>query len=133
MRLFRVGGLLPFLGLAVSMAACSADSEDSSAIDSLDDPALSTEFDAAFWNDQAVDDTETWHRAVELCRDNAEQEHPNCTVVLSTAFIQGLEKATDRPFPEYGTDTGSTGAPQSLQESSEEESKDRSSDKASEG
>ena len=131
----RVRDLLAVFALTVGFVGCSWGTSDSGAIESLDDPTLSPEYDAAFWTDQAADESETWLGAVELCRAEADQRHPSCAVVLSTAFIQGLEKATDRPFPEYGTGTGSTGVPQGLQEPSEAEpeSEDSSSDEAGDG
>ena len=127
--------LLTLLALAAGSVACSRGNRDLGAIESLKEPTLSSDYDAAFWADQAAVDSKTWHQAVEICRAEADQRHPNCAVVLSTAFIQGLEKATDRPFPEYGVGSGSTGVPEGLQDppKSESDSEDRSSDKPGDG
>jgi len=130
-----VRSLLVLFALAVVSVACSRGTRSPDAIESLKEPTISSDYDAAFWAGQAAVDSKTWRRAVELCRAEADQRHPNCAVVLSTAFIQGLEKATDRPFPEYGVGSGSTGVPEGLQDppKSESDSEDRSSDKPGDG
>ena len=96
--------------------ACSRGSRSPDAIESLEEPTPSSDYDAAFWANQAVVDSKTWHQAVEICREATNQRQPNCAVVLSAAFIQGLEKATEGPFPEYGAGSGSTGVPKALQD-----------------
>ena len=115
--------------------ACSRGTRSPDAIESLKEPTPSSLYDAVFWADQAAVDSKTWHQAVEICRKETAQRNQNCAVVLSTAFIHGLEKATDRPFPEYGTGSGSTGVPEGLQDppKSESDSEDRSSDKPGDG
>lgn len=125
--------LLPMvIALAVGSASCSRGTGGSGAIESLIQPTLSPDYDAVFWAEQATDDSKTWHRAVETCRQATNQRHPNCAVVLSTAFVHSLEKATDGPFLEYGTGSGSTGVPEGLQKPPESgsASKNRSSIKA---
>ena len=123
------------LTLATMSVACSRGTRSPDAIESLKGPTLSSDFGAAYWADQAAVDSKTWHQAVEICRKATHHRQPNCAVVLSSAFIRGLEKATDGPFPEYGTDSGSSGVPESLQdlEGSDSEPEDRSSGEADGG
>ena len=130
-----VRSLLVLFALAVVSVACSRGTRSPDAIESLEEPTPSSDYDAAFWADQASVDSETWHQAVEICRKASNHRQPNCAVVLSAAFIQGLEKATEGPFPEYGTGSGSTGVPESLQnpEDLDAEAEHRSSGEADGG
>ena len=123
------------LTLATMSVACSRGAGSPDAIESLKEPTPSSLYDAVFWADQAAVDSKTWHQAVEICRKATNHRQPNCAVVLSAAFIQGLEKATEGPFPEYGTGSGSTGVPESLQdlEGSDSESEDGSTRVPDEG
>jgi len=131
----RLPPLTILLTLAIVSVACSRGTRSPDAIETLEEPTLSSDYDAAFWADQASVDSETWHQAVEICRKATHHRQPNCAVVLSAAFIQGLEKATDKPFPEYGTSPGSTGVPKALQDPPEPkpESKDAISREADGG
>ena len=108
--------LISMLLPAVLCLACSGGQEDGGALESLTSLALSPEYDANYWQAEASADTETWQEAVNLCRETAGQPLPNCSVVLKTAFIRGLEIALDQPFPEYPSEGGSPGVPQALQE-----------------
>ena len=123
------------LTLAMVSVACSRGASSPDAIESLKEPKLSSNYDAVFWADQAAANSKTWHQAVEICRKASNHRQPNCAVVLSAAFIQGLEKATEGPFPEYGTGSGSTGVPESLQnpEDLDAEAEHRSSGEADGG
>jgi len=120
------------LTLATMSVACSRGAGSPDAIESLKEPTPSSLYDAVFWADQAAVDSKTWHQAVEICRKAKNHRQPNCAVVLRAGFIQGLEKATEGPFLEYGTGSGSTGVPESLQSPVEPDTKseDRSSGEA---
>jgi hypothetical protein len=90
--------------------------KDGGALESLESPALSPDYDAVYWQAEAADETETWQEAISFCKESAGQPLPNCSVVLKTAFIHGLETALDQPFPEYPSEGGSTGVPKPLEE-----------------
>lgn len=98
------------------LSACSGAGPEGDPIESLESSSLSPDFDAAFWQQEAAEGTDTWEQAVAFCMDETDRPLPNCSVVLKTAFIQGLETALDRPFPEYSREGGSTGVPKELQE-----------------
>jgi hypothetical protein len=125
LRLHEIGGGIVVLRLCVVgpfvfftlLTACSKPASEQAPIQSLEQSSLSSDFDAAFWQQEAVEDSEVWKEAVSFCIEEKERPLPNCSVVLKTAFIQGLEDALDRPFPEYPRDGGgSTGVPKELEE-----------------
>lgn len=98
------------------LSACNGAGPDGDPIESLESTSLSPDFDAAFWQQEAAEETDTWEEAVAFCMEETDRPLPNCSVVLKTAFIHGLESALDRPFPEYPREGGSTGVPKALQE-----------------
>lgn len=103
---------------AVLLLACSGAGPEGDPIESLESTSLSPDYDATFWQQQAEQGTDTWDEAVAFCVEETDRPLPNCSVVLKTAFIQGLETALDRPFPEYPREGGggSTGVPKEFQE-----------------
>lgn len=98
------------------LSACSAAGPEGDPIESLESTSLSPDFDAAFWQQEAAEGTDTWEKAVAFCMEETDRPLPNCSVVLKTAFIHGLETALDQPFPEYPAEGGSTGVPKEIQE-----------------
>ena len=111
-KLTLISLLLP----AFLCSACAGGGRDGSALESLKSSSLSPEYDAAYWRAEAAAETDDWQEAVTFCQEAAGQPLPNCSVVLKTAFIHGLETALDRPFPEYPREGGSTGVPKALEE-----------------
>ncbi len=105
---------------SVLLGSCSGCGAKGGPIDSLSAESPSSEYDARYWQAEAEDDSQTWQKAVEFCRENAAQAPPNCAVVLKVGFIHGMDKAFGGPLPESGDDGGSTGVPEALMENLDE-------------
>ena len=95
----RWTAFVPALVGALLLAGCRSGTE---AIANGDDPLAalrapvrSVRYDGAFWNREAVDQTDLWHQAVAYCRTPGNSAAPNCQTVGLVLSTLELEKAAN--------------------------------------
>ena len=98
---------LPHLVSLLILAACSQSPPgESDPIASLSAKEPSATFDAAYWSAQAKDETATWSKALDLCRDNRHKLSPNCQTVGQVQFLELLRSSKSRTSNPYDGQEG---------------------------